>query len=308
MKLARLTLSVLLLAGIGAGCGSDSDSDTAADTDSSTAAACPTEPVSVVVTVDQWGDIVEQLGGQCAEVTTVIKGSSADPHDYEPTPADTAEFGDGQLVVLNGVDYDPWAEKAIATLDREPVVVDGGKVVGLEEGDNPHIWYSPADVREIAAAVTDELKKLAPDAADYFDAQLSTWGTSMKPYDDEIAKIKAAAQGKTYAASEPVFDYMADAVGLTSATPQGYQNAALNETDPSPADIAEFEQSLNDGTIDVLVYNTQTEGPTPEQLRRVAEDAGVPVVEVTETVPPGTSSFVMWQVDQLKSLATALGV
>ena len=100
---------------------------------------------------------------------------------------------------------------------------------------------------------------------------------------------------------------MADALGLTNGTPKGYQDAALNESDPSPADIAEFEQSLRDDKIDVLVYNTQTEGPTPEQIRGVADDADVPVVDVTETVPPGTTSFVTWQVDQLTALATALG-
>lgn len=304
MKLTRLMLPVLLLSALGAGCNSDSDTATG---DSSTAGSCPAEPVSVVVTVDQWGDIVEQLGGECAEVTTIIKGSSADPHDYEPTPADTAEFEDAQLVVVNGLDYDHWAEQAVESVDPAPAVVDGGEVVGLTEGDNPHIWYGPDYVRQISAAVTAELKALAPDAAGYFDEMQTAWQTSMQPYDDEIAKIKAVAQDTAYGASEPVFDYMADALGLASGTPQGYQNAALNEAEPSPADIAEFEESLEDGKIDVLVYNTQTEGPTPEQIRGVAERADVSVVEVTETVPPGTSSFVTWQVDQLKSLATALG-
>ncbi len=305
MKLTRLMLPVLVLAALGTGCGSDSD--TATGDSSSTAGSCPTEPVSVVVTVDQWGDIVEQLGGDCAEVTTVIKGSSADPHDYEPTPADTAKFDDAQLVVVNGLDYDHWAEKAVDNLDSEPAVVDGGKVVGLEEGDNPHIWYGPDYVRQISTAVTAELKELAPDAAAYFDEQQTAWQTSMKPYDDVITRITAVAADKTFAASEPVFDYMADALGLTNGTPKGYQDAALNESDPSPADIADFEQSLRDEKIDVLVYNTQTEGPTPEQIRGVADDADVAVVDVTETVPPGTTSFVTWQVDQLTALATALG-
>ena len=53
---------------------------------------CPTAPLPVVVSVDQWGDIVDQLAGDCGDVTTIIKSSSADPHDYEPTPADTAAF------------------------------------------------------------------------------------------------------------------------------------------------------------------------------------------------------------------------
>ena len=58
----------------------------------------------------------------------------------------------------------------------------------------------------------------------------------------------------------------------------------------------------------MLIYNTQTEGSVPEQIRSAAEDAGIPVVNVTETVAPGAKSFEAWQVDQLTALAKALGV
>jgi len=73
-------------------CGGD---DTSA-MDTSAAPDCPTTPVNVVVSVDQWGNIVSQLGGACAEVTTVLAGSAVDPHDYEPAPSDAAGVPTGQ--------------------------------------------------------------------------------------------------------------------------------------------------------------------------------------------------------------------
>ena len=58
----------------------------------------------------------------------------------------------------------------------------------------------------------------------------------------------------------------------------------------------------------MLVYNSQTQGATPDQLRRAATSAGVPVVEVTETVPAAArGSLVTWQLGQLDRLAAALG-
>jgi len=101
---------------------------------------------------------------------------------------------------------------------------------------------------------------------------------------------------------------MAAAVGLTDRTPPGYQVASSNETDPSPADFDAFLTLLENRGVDVLIYNVQTEGSVPQQLRAAAESAGVPVVEVTETVAPGADSFEAWQVDQLTALAKALGV
>jgi zinc/manganese transport system substrate-binding protein len=263
--------------------------------------------VQVVVSVNQWGDIVETLGGQCVEVTTIINGGDVDPHDFEPTPADTVAFEQADLVVVNGLDYDHWAEDAVAGLSPEPAVVNAGEVVGLEEGVNPHIWYGPQYVEQVAAAVETELATLLPAAGAYLADQSAEWQADLKAYQDEIAATRAVVTGKPYGATESVFEYMADALGMVDATPEGYQRAAANETDPSPADIAAFETALKGGAMTVLIYNTQTEGAVPEQLRGVAEGANVPVVEVTESVPPGAESFVEWQILQLTALADALG-
>jgi zinc/manganese transport system substrate-binding protein len=287
-------------------CGGGSDGQTEAATSVAAAAGCPSTPIPVVVTVNQWGDIVKQLAGACADVTTIITGTGGDPHDYEPSSADIAKFTDAQLVVVNGLDYDPWAEKAVAALSAQPAVINGGEVVGKVEGDNPHIWYGQDYVFAVADAVSAELKTLLPDAADYLDEQKAAWLESMKPYTAEIEAIKAAHAGRTYGATESIFDYMAEAVGLVNRTPQGYQNAAANESDPAPGDVNEFNETLTGGLIDVLVYNIQTEGSIPEQIRAMAEGASVPVVEVTESVPESADSFAQWQIDQLKSLSQAL--
>jgi zinc/manganese transport system substrate-binding protein len=269
--------------------------------------ACPTDPVKVVVTVDQWADIVRQLGGNCTEVTTIIKGADVDAHEFEPTPADNAKFLEADLVVMNGLGYDEWANKVVDTLSPRPTVVNAGEVVGLTEGDNPHVWYSPTYVPQVTAAVTAELATLLPDAGTYLSERAAEWATALQPYLDEVAAVKVAASGKTYAATESVFDDMAAAVGLVDLTPEGYRTAAANESDPAPADVNAFEELLRDGTVDVLIVNTQTEGSLPAQLRSVAEGAGVPIVEVTETMPPGETSFLSWQIDQLNALRTAVG-
>ncbi|MCK0176862.1 metal ABC transporter solute-binding protein, Zn/Mn family [Mycolicibacterium sp. F2034L] len=307
-------------------CSSGGDS---APAPSATRAAgdCPAAPVDVVVSVDQWGDIVSALGGSCAEVTTVLAGSAVDPHDFEPAPKDAAVFEGAGLVVVNGGHYDEWATKLAEGSAADAPLIDAVAVAGGSDhaGDhadshsddhadghahegNPHVWYSPAAVTAVADAVTAELRILAPAAAGYFDEQRAAFARSLQPYDRLIASIKADAPNKTYAATESVFDDMAAAVGLTDRTPAGFRTAAANESDPSPADLDAFLRLLGDKGVDVLIYNVQTEGSVPQQIRAAAEQAGVPVVEVTETVAPGATSFEGWQVDQLTALAEALGV
>lgn len=284
-----------------AACGSDEAQQ------AESAGNCVTTPVNVVVSVDQWGDIVSALGGDCAKVTTVLAGSSVDPHDFEPSPADAAKFQDAQLVVVNGGHYDEWAGKLAQSTAPNAVVISAVSATG-EPSTNPHAWYNPAAVTGVADAVSEELAQLAPEARDYFTQRRTEFTTSMQPYQQLITDIKAKADGKRYAATEAVFDDMAAAVGLVNQTPAGYQAASSNETDPSPADLDAFLRLLADHGADVLIFNTQTEGSLPDQIRDAAESAGIPVVDVTETVPPGQDSFEAWQVDQLTALAKALGI
>jgi zinc/manganese transport system substrate-binding protein len=268
--------------------------------------ACPGTVVDVVVSVGQWGDIARTLGGDCATVTTIVASGAIDPHDFDPGTADLAAFSGADLVVLNGAGYDTWAADAVATLDPEPAVVSAAETAGAEEGDDPHLWYDPATVQATAAAIADELTALSPDAADYLAGQVAAWQEDLAPYLAAVDSLRATAAGRTFAATEPVFDRMAAAAGLTDVTPDGYRRASSNDSDPAPGDLTAFEAALANGTADVLIYNTQTSGSVPEQLRTAAERAGVPVVEVSESPADASGSFVSWQVAQLSELSGAL--
>lgn len=269
--------------------------------------ACPVEPVSVAVSVNQWADIAQSLGGACASTTAIITSSAVDPHDYEPTPRDVSTFTRAELVVENGAGYDDWAGRALATARTSPAIVDAADAAGVRVGDNPHVFYSPAFVRLAADAITAELTKLRPGAASFFAAANTAWKRSLQPFDDELARVRAASAGRTFGATETVADHLAEAAGLTDVTPLGYRD--LGEGDePTPGDISAFSSALRSGRADVLFYNTQTEGAVPRQLRDVAEQAGRPVVEVTETVPEQFTSYQQWQLSVLRQIAGALGV
>ena len=79
--------AIALIAPLGlSGCSSRNGEEPAASsTNAAASGGCPTTPVNVVVSVDQWGDVVKDLGGDCAQVTTVLASSSVDPHDFEPS-------------------------------------------------------------------------------------------------------------------------------------------------------------------------------------------------------------------------------
>jgi zinc/manganese transport system substrate-binding protein len=303
----RTTALAVLATALLTGCGSGSGG-TGAAVASGNAASCPGKVLDVVVSVGQWGDLVRRLGGDCANVTTIVASAAVDPHDFDPSTSDLAAFAGADVVVLNGAGYDHWAEDAVAAADPEPATVTAAAAAGVPgRGADPHLWYDPEAVQSMAAAVTEELSALDPDAAAYLADRATAWTEQLQPYLAAVEQLRATAAGHTYAATETVFDRMAAAVGLTDVTPAGYRRSASNESEPAPGDLTAFETALGNGSIDVLVYNTQTSGNVPEQLRSAAEDAHLPVVEVTESPSDVDSSFVSWQLGQLTALSVALG-
>jgi zinc/manganese transport system substrate-binding protein len=297
-----LALCALLLAG----CGGGTDPAEGAAVASGNPDACPGEVVDVVVSVGQWGDVVRQVAGDCANVTTIVASGAVDPHDFEPGTADLAAFSDADLVVVNGADYDHWAEDAVASLDPAPAVLSVAGLVDAPEGGDPHLWYQPEAVHAMGPAVADELAELSPDATEHFGERAAAWQDGLRPYLDAVMALGSTVAGRTYAATETVFDRMAESLGLVDTTPEGYRRTVSNDSEPAPGDLTAFETALTDGSVDVLIYNTQTRGSVPEQLRAAAEDAGVPVVEVTESPSGDGGSFVAWQVAQLSALSDAL--
>src|SRR6266536_1394144 len=100
-------------------------------------------PAALVVAAENfWGSIARQLGGTHVAETSIITNPSADPHDYEPAASDARTIASAQLVIVNGIGYDPWAQKLLAAnpvQGRRTLTV--GTLLGLKDGDNPHQWY-----------------------------------------------------------------------------------------------------------------------------------------------------------------------
>jgi len=284
------TALVPLVAGLLlAGCGSDDAPAGTAAVATGNPDTCTGEVVDVVVSVAQWGDVVRQVGGDCANVTTF-----ADADGGEPGKADLAAFSGADLVVVNGAGYDSWAEDAAASQDPEPPVLSVAELVDAEDGD-PYLWYEPEAVHAVAPALAEELAEVSPDAVDVFEANAATWQAGLRPYLDAVLALGSTVSGRTYAATGTTFDRMAAALGLVDATPEGYRRGG--------DDLAAFEAALAGGSVDVLVHDP-ADGDVPGQLEAAAETAGVPVLEVTGS--PGDEPFLEWQLTQLSALSEAL--
>jgi zinc/manganese transport system substrate-binding protein len=202
-----------------------------------------------------------------------------------------------------------------------PTVVDVADVSGLapaeeheaegegeEHGEfNEHFWYSLPTVQKVATQVATDLGAADPADAAEFTANAEAFNTRLAELITRAEAIGKAQPGARVAVTEPVPGYLVQTAGLTDATPPEFTEAIEEDTDPPAAVLQETLALFSGDPVRALILNAQTETPSTDQVRDAAQTAGVPVVEMTETLPEGSPGYVDWMGGQIDALAGALG-
>jgi zinc/manganese transport system substrate-binding protein len=263
------------------------------------------DPLRIVAAENVYGDVARQIGGAEVKVTSILSNPSQDPHEFEASASTARALADARLVIYNGAGYDPWAARLLTAskpTSREVIEVAG--LVHKKAGDNPHLWYDIAAVSALASTLAKKMSELDSAHRDGYAERGAAFEASMARVREKIATLRGKHAGTPVTATEPVFDYMAEALGLRMRNGR-FQLAVMNGTEPSAAAIAAFEKDLRTRTVRVLLYNTQTTHAVAERMRAIAKQAGVPVVAITETAPQDRS-YQAWMLAQLEELGRAL--
>lgn len=268
-------------------------------------AAARAAPVRIVAAENFYGDVAHQIGGAHVAVTSILFSPDQDPHQFEARASTARAIADAQIVVYNGIGYDTWAVKLLAASSRASrTVIDVAALIHKKSGDNPHIWYDPATMPAFAQTLAAALSRLDPAHRAFYAARLDAFRAAMKPLNDRVAALRARYAGTPVTATEPVFGYMAAALGLKMRN-AGFQLAVMNGTEPSARDIAAFETDLRRRAVRALFYNDQTGDKLTQRMRVLARAAGIPVIGVSETEPEG-KNYQEWMLSQLDALDQAL--
>ncbi|ESY04625.1 zinc ABC transporter substrate-binding protein [Mesorhizobium sp. M0871] len=268
-------------------------------------AARAEDKLTIVAAENFYGDLARQIGGSNVAVTSILANPDDDPHLFETSPSTARTIADAKIVIYNGADYDPWMDKLLsASTAKDRTTIVAADLIGKKSGDNPHLWYDPATLPAIAKALSADLAKRDPANAAHYEANLKAFQTSLEAIDKEIADVKNTYAGTEVTATEPVFGYMAEALGLKMLN-YDFQVALMNDAEPSATQVAAFENSLKDGSAKILFYNSQVTDEATTRLLDIARQNKVTVIGVTETEPAG-QTIQTWFRGQIDAVQKAL--
>ena len=263
------------------------------------------EPIRIVAAESVYGGIAQQVGGADVTVESILANPDQDPHAFEAAVATARALARAAIVIYNGAGYDLWMARLLSS---EPSgsrhVLEVAALADGRTGDNPHLWYDVNAMSALAATLAAKLGDIDPGHRTAYRARTAEFEASMQPLRAQMASMRSRHTGTQVTATEPVFQYMADALGLSMRNSR-FQLAMMNGTEPGARTIAAFEDDLRGRVVKVLLYNTQTGEALAGRMRTLAERAGIPVISITEMQPLGMS-YQRWMASQLDALDRAL--
>jgi zinc/manganese transport system substrate-binding protein len=273
----------------------------------SSAASVPAGVVRAIGVENEYANVIAQIGGPYVHVTSILDNPNTDPHTYEASPSVARQVSGAQLIVQNGAGYDAFinAMESASPNSGRKVIVAQHLLHLPDRTPNPHLWYAPGTMPAVAAAIAAGLSALQPRHAAVFAANARNFDTSLQPWWRAIAAFKARYGGSGVAATEPVADYLLDAMGTVNLTPYRFQAAIMNGTDPSPRDISLERGLVAERHVRMLCYNAQVVDDLTASIRQSARSSGVPVVGVYETMPTGYD-YQSWMLAETEAIQNAI--
>lgn len=282
------------------------------------ASVTTTEGPHIVVTTNILGDVVEEVLGDQATVTTLMR-ANADPHSFELSAQEAALLQRADLVVSNGLGLEEGLQQHLdRAADADTPTLEAGSVIevlpyveGAAAGTpDPHFWTDPERMLDVvdalersAASIPDIDPELLAESADAYREQLSDLDSEMSQAFAQIPSDRRAL-----VTNHHVFGYLADRFEFRvvgAVIPGGTTLAA-----PSAADLRDLSSAIESAGVTTIF----AESSQPDRLMQVLAseaDLDVQVVELfTESLTEpgeGAASYLEMMRANTKRIASGLG-
>ena len=243
------------------------------------------DPLPVVASFSILGDLVRVVGGERLSVTTLV-GPDEDAHVFEPKPADAKAIVQSRLLVINGLGFEPWAQKLArsAGYQGRTVVASQGikpRIMAEEKGHgdshhpdetDPHAWQNPENVVRYVRNIAAALSQADPAGAAAYQAHAEAYVKELQTLDDWAkAQFAAIAPGKRkIITSHDAFGYFAAHYQIQFMAPQGMSTDA----EPSAKAVAQLIRQIQREKIKAVFLENMS---SPKLLAQLSKDAGATV-------------------------------
>jgi zinc/manganese transport system substrate-binding protein len=232
------------------------------------------ERLNVVASFSILGDLVRNVGGDRANVTTLV-GPDGDAHVYAPTPADARKIADAKLVIVNGFGLEGWLPRLVQSAGGKASIVTataGIAPLTLGSDADPHAWQSVANAKTYVGNIRDALVAADPASGQVFRANADAYLAKLDTLDGEVraAVVQIPQTRRKVISTHRAFGYFAAAYGVEFIAPIGVST----ESEASARDIAGIITQVRAAKIPAVFLENVSD---PRLIRRISAETGAKV-------------------------------
>ena len=236
--------------------------------------AAADDKIKVVASFSILGDMVRQVTGNLAEVTTIV-GPDADAHVYTPNAADAKSVANADVIFVNGLGFETWSQTLIETSSSKAkvfVATDGITPLKVDGEIDPHAWNSLVNGMQYVANIAVSMAEINPINAVAYKANARAYNRRLKDLNnraiDQLERLTAGQ--RIVVTSHDAFGYLATAYGLTFLAPVGIDTHG----EPSARDLSKLIDHLKAVGAGALFTENIT---SPSLIEQIARETGIKI-------------------------------
>lgn len=267
--------------------------------------------ITIVAAESLYGELAQEIGKDIVQVKSIISNPSFDPHLFAVSPKVTRAITKAQIIIYNGAGYDPWMEQilTIATNKKNKMIINVADLAAINTSvnPNPHLWYRPDVLSKVAVTIAEKINN-TPGMTDLLRKKVNENLAEFKKQNDRIMfklkTMRAKYSGIAVTATEPVYNYTLEAIGL-KILGLDLQWNIMNDAELSPIILANYQSLLINHKVQLLFYNKQVVNQVTKNLLNLARKYKIRLVGISETIPPNMNVY-EWLSNQISLTEKAL--
>lgn len=233
----------------------------------------------------------EVVGAPCEPVGLVPPGAST--HTWEPRPSDLAKLGGSDMWLRTGLAFEEaWTPRFRSAFPKLPMLDLRGSL-DLENADHhhgarhgeemdPHVWASPRAMATLAETLAVRVVAARPDLRERVSANLPRLRMRLRSIDSATRELLAPWSGRTFLINHPGLGYLARDYGIVQ------RSLESDGRELSPVDLFEIRRVARAQGVKAVFVQREA---SDRAARSIAEEIGVPLVDLDLLSPPWDSAF-----------------
>ena len=243
--------------------------------------------LDVVATTTQIGDMAANIGGDRISLHVMLKPNQ-DAHDFEPQPSQIRALAQASVVLKHGLGLDGYVDKAVRGSKAEVASVTDGihtlKGAGEEAGrPDPHVWFSVANAKQMAANVRDALVRADPASASYYTSNAARYLRQLDDLETQVRDMVNAVPPacRKLVTNHDFLGYFATAYGFHIPARTSLISQASTLKDGQAAEAAKLATEVGHAQSPIL-WTPKCATAFGDAMNRIVKEGADPMAEIAK--------------------------